>query len=152
MAYAKTTSVSRDKSEMQIKGLLRKHGANGIMIGEDSTRVGIQFSMAGRHVRFVVPMPTSDDDDIKFTDGGKVREGQALQNAIEQAMRSRFRLLFLVVKAKLEAVESNVVTFEDEFLAHTVMADGLTVGEWAKPQLRVMYDTGNMPPLLGHMT
>ena len=47
--------------------------------------------------------------------------------ASEQGKRSRWRALYLVVKAKLEAVSSGIVSMEDEFLAQTVMNDGETV-------------------------
>ena len=150
MAYAKNTSVSTDRSEVQIKGILRKHGADGIMIGENRDMVAIQFSMSNRQIRFIIPTPSPEDDDIKFTDSGKVRADGARQSALDQAMRQRYRLLFLVVKAKLEAVESKVVTFDDEFLAHTVMPNGQTFGEIAKPQIETVYNTGKMPPLLGY--
>ena len=150
MTYAKNTSVTTDRSEMQIKHILRKHGADGIMIGESKDLVAIQFAMSNRQIRFVIPTPSVDDDEIKFTDSGKPRSGAAAKSALEQAMRQRYRLLFLVVKAKLEAVESHVVTFDDEFLAHTVMPNGQTFGEIARPQIEDVYSTGKMPPLLGY--
>ena len=53
-------------------------------------------------------------------------------------------------KAKLEAVETGITEFEDEFLAHIVLPNGQTMGEFAKPQIAHAYDTGDMPPLLGH--
>ena len=148
MTYAKTTTVSTSQSEIQIKGILKKHGATGIMIGENEEVLAIQFAMKNRQVRFVVPFPSLEDHEIKFTDGGKIRTQAAAASALQQSLRQRFRLLFLVVKAKLEAVDSGVVTFEEEFLAHTVMSDGNTVGDWARPQIASMYETGNMPPLL----
>jgi hypothetical protein len=36
-------------------------------------------------------------------------------------MTRRWRALLLMIKAKVEAVESGVVTFEDEWLAHFVL-------------------------------
>jgi hypothetical protein len=50
-----------------------------------------------------------------------------------------------VIKAKLEAVAAGITTIEDEFLAHTVLPDGSTFGEWAKPQLEEAYRLGSMP-------
>lgn len=151
MSYAKTTQVPTHQSEVQIKKMLKKHGANGIMVAENEEMIAIQFAMKNRQIRFIVPFPKTDDDDIKFTEGGKIRSQSARLTALEQALRQRYRLLFLVVKAKLEAVDSGVVNFEEEFLAHTVMSDGSTVGQWVRPQISKMYESGNMPPLLGDL-
>jgi len=58
------------------------------------------------------------------------------------------RALALVIKAKLEAVESGITVFDDEFMAHIVLPDGSTVGDFMKPQIEQVYLTGQMPPLL----
>ncbi len=71
------------------------------------------------------------------------------RGAYEQAGRQRWRALALVIKAKLEAVESGVETFEDAFLSHIVLPGGGTIGRWLKPQLQEAYVGGKMPPLLG---
>jgi len=55
------------------------------------------------------------------------------------------------VKAKLEAVETGIVSLEEEFLAHVVLPDGSTVGQWAEPQLAELYGRGDMPALLPGM-
>lgn len=51
----------------------------------------------------------------------------------------------LVVKGKLEAVESEIVTFEEEFLAHLVLPNGQTVGSEVRPMVAQAYETGIMP-------
>ncbi len=69
-------------------------------------------------------------------------------NAWEQACRSRWRALFLCIKAKLESIESGIETFEDAFLAHIQMPDGHTVAEHVRPRIAAAYETGTMQPLL----
>ncbi len=49
------------------------------------------------------------------------------------------------MKAKLEAVEAGISSFEDEFLSATLLPDGSTVGDWARPQLEAAYTRGLMP-------
>ena len=49
----------------------------------------------------------------------------------------------MVVKAKLEAAQSGIVTFEQEFFAHTVLRNNKTIEEWIEPQL----ETGKVPLL-----
>jgi hypothetical protein len=66
----------------------------------------------------------------------------------EQACRQRWRALNLVVKAKLEAVESGIATFEDEFLAYTMLPGGATVGQWLTPQLDEVYRRGDLSSVL----
>jgi hypothetical protein len=68
--------------------------------------------------------------------------------AWEQACRSRWRALFLCIKAKLESIESGIETFEDAFLAHIQMPDGKTVAEHVKPNIAIAYQTNPMQPLL----
>lgn len=64
------------------------------------------------------------------------------------AERQRWRALALVIKAKLEAVEAGITEFEEEFLAHIVLPNGGTVGQFMLPQVATAYETGQMPPLL----
>lgn len=68
------------------------------------------------------------------------------------ANRQRWRALALVIKAKLEAVETGIVSFEQEFLPHLVLPNGGTVHEWLAPQMEAVYDKGVMPRLLPQLT
>jgi hypothetical protein len=86
--------------------------------------------------------------DFKYTDAGRLRSADSQSSAWEQAGRQKWRALVLVIKAKLEAVEAGIVTFEEEFLAHIMLPDGRTVGEWTRPQLEAVYSDGSMPALL----
>ena len=63
-------------------------------------------------------------------------------------MRQRWRALALVIKAKLEAVEAGIVTFEEEFAMHMVLPNGQTVGEWVVPQINQAYELNQMPALM----
>ncbi len=58
------------------------------------------------------------------------------------------RWLALVIKAKLEAVESGITMFEEEFLAHIVLPDGKTAGEHVIPAIESSYQTGKVKALL----
>lgn len=51
-------------------------------------------------------------------------------------------------KISVEAVESGITTFEDEFMAHIVMPDGQTVASHVKPAIASAYESGTMTPLL----
>jgi len=100
-------------------------------------------------VRFVLPMPDKSSDEFMRTATGRPRRNaQAAYAAWEQAARQRWRALALVIKAKLEAVESGITSFDEEFLAHLMLPNGNTVGQFMLPQVRQAYETGAMPPLL----
>lgn len=86
----------------------------------------VQFRIATWLVRFVLP----------------------LNDCTEQQERQRWRALVLIIKAKLEAVESGITTIEEEFLPHIVTPTGETFGQWAVPQIREMKKTGKLPATL----
>lgn len=148
--YAAETEVSSDRSIMEIKSILQRYGATRFAYGEEEERAIVGFDCEGRRIRFVIPLPDRSADEFWMTpEKRRRRTPEAAAQAYEQATRQRWRALALVIKAKLEAVASGVAEFETEFLAHIVLPNGGTVGDWARPQIRTAYETGTMPPLLG---
>jgi hypothetical protein len=144
--YAAETKVTADRSRAELERVLQRYGATAFSYGYDEQRTVIMFAAQDRHVRFEMPAPPTSE--YAYTETGVARGAQAREAAREKAMRQRWRALVLVVKAKLEAVESGLVSFESEFLAHVVLPDGSTVGQWAAPQLAEVYATGEMPQIL----
>jgi hypothetical protein len=65
-----------------------------------------------------------------------------------RACRQRWRALALVIKAKLEAVESGIATFDEEFMNWILLPNGQTVGDMIRPKIEQVYLTGELPPLL----
>lgn len=149
MAYAKDTSVSVEKTEAEIKAVIRKYGATAFASMEGHGMAMIAFQMQERRITFKLPLPDPEATEFKRTPAkGLVRSPEQQMAAWEQACRSRWRALFLCIKAKLESVEAGIETFEDAFLAHIQMPDGLTFGEHARPAIATAYETGTLPPLL----
>lgn len=150
MKYAENTSVSADRSRSEIERTLARYGATSFMYGWQDGSAVIAFQMKDRHVRFVLRMPDRTSEEFTLTPSGKYyRDEAAAEKAWEQATRQRWRALALAVKAKLEAVEAEIASFEQEFLAHIIMPDNRTVSEWVSPQIDKAYQTGKMPKLLG---
>jgi hypothetical protein len=109
----------------------------------------VAFTMTGRQIRFVLPMPDRGSSEFTHTPARKTRRTEdQIEREYEQAVRQRWRALALYVKAKLEAVETGIVTFDDAFMAYTVLPNGQTMGEWAQPQIEQAYEGGGMPKLL----
>lgn len=145
--YAKSTTVSSEKSRGEIEATLQRYGATSFMYGWDQSAAIVAFDYQGKRIRFMLPLPDRSDREFTHHSRGKRTQSAALA-AWEQATRQRWRALLLVIKAKLEAVEAGISTFEQEFLAHIVLPTGETVGQWMIPQVERAYLTGNMPKLL----
>jgi hypothetical protein len=149
MSYAENTSVSTEKSKAEIERTLTRYGAQQFIHGWDQERAMIGFKMQNRFIKLFVPLPRKDDPEFRRTPSGRrTRDSDGAYKAWEQACRQRWRALALVIKAKLEAVESGITSFDEEFLAHIALPNGSTVGEFTLPQAHIAYETGAMPQLL----
>jgi hypothetical protein len=145
MSYAQGTSVAVDRSRGELERILARYGATGFAYGWDGDTHVLTFRAHGRIIRFALTVPPMAD--FVFTPTGQRRHSQEkVRSAHEQEVRRRW--LVLVVKAKLEAVTTGITSFEDEFLAHMVLPNGTTVGDFMGPQLVDVYEHGQMPALL----
>lgn len=124
--YAERTKVSPEKSRMEVETFLRKRGATALGTMNDARVFAIQFQIKERTVRFLVPTPTAKS-------GMNQRQRELY---IERETRRRWRALMLVMKAKFEAVDTGITTFDREFLAHLVAGDGRTVGDHLEPSIQ----------------
>lgn len=134
--YATNTAVSSEKSRAEIERTLLRYGASGFMYGWQDKCAVIMFKMHSKTVKFLLPLPDKKDNCFWKTPGGRRKRSEAdAYKAWEQLCRQKWRALALAVKAKLEAVESNIALFENEFLSYLVLPDGKTVGETVIPQI-----------------
>jgi len=127
--FAEDTRVPVSQSQESVKRLLKGAGSDQIAVYEASDKSAVAFRIDGRFYRITVPTPT----------------GRA---SADQEMRRAWRLLLLLIKAKLEAVREGATTIEREFLADMLMPDGSTVAEWTAAPLALAYDKGEMPTQL----
>lgn len=149
MSYAEKTTVSVAKSKADIEEIVQKAGALQFVSGYRENVAVIGFLLASRQIRFTLPLPDKNDSKFWYTpERRSKRSEQQAYAAWEQACRSKWRSLFLVIKAKLEAVESGISTIEKEFFYDIVLPNGQTVGEYMAPQIEIAYTTKEMPPLL----
>lgn len=148
MAYAETTTVPFEKSVMDIVAMIRRAGAEKIGQIEDPFSFAIQFNLCDRSIRFRVPFPSIDE--MPECDGNRrALSDEKRQAKLEQAKRQRGRALMLVIKAKLESVESGVETLEQAFLANVVMLDGNTVYERISGSIALEYKQGSPDAVKG---
>ena len=151
--YAENTTVPIERSRAEIERILERYGATAFAYGWDQRGAMIEFVAQDRRIRFVLPLPDSNAEaftQYRHGSSGMLhrRTPDAAAKQWEQATRQRWRALALAIKAKLEAVESGISEFEDEFLANIVLPDGSTLGAWARPQVAQAYELGRMPPML----
>jgi hypothetical protein len=133
--YAQDTDVPVERSKAQIEQLLRAHGAERYASGWTREEDRIEFSMAGVRIRFTLPRPRPEDHET--TSSGRARPKGDIARHVAKLERQRWRALQLVVRAKLEAVESGMAVFEQEFLAFVVTPwSDRTVGDILVPRLQ----------------
>ena len=147
MAYAENTTVSVEKSVGEIVTLVKKAGAYRIGQVEDVDTLALQFFLNDRLLRFRVDMPTLEQMPSRNARGTVIPTEQRNRMAA-QACRQKARALLLVIKAKLESVESKVETFDEAFLPNIVTPEGLTIAEIALPQIANGYSGGKQPALM----
>jgi len=131
--YATGSEVPVQRSRAHLEQLLRVHGAEGFAYGWTAENDRVEFVWQGQRVRFTLPRPKADK--FLLTPSGLQRSDKQIQAAVEGEDRRRWRALLLVVRAKVEAVESGISIFEEEFLAFIVMPNDRTVGEILVPQI-----------------
>lgn len=146
--FAENTSVSVEKSRAEIESLIVRYGATHTAFMNAPGRAVICFEAKERRIMFELPLPDRSEKRFQHDGRGSRRSPDKVTEAWEQACRQRWRALALVIKAKLEAVESGITSFEDEFLAHVVMPDGQTVATHIKPRIAQAYEQQGMVPLL----
>ena len=147
--FAANTSVSVEKSRAEIEKLLQRYGASQFVSGWDESCARIGFVIRSRAIRFDLPLPDRHSREFTHTPArGNRRSVIEAEKAWEQACRSRWRALALVIKAKLEAAEVGISTIEQEFLAWTVLPGGSTVAEQLEPQITAAIEGGHAPRLL----
>jgi hypothetical protein len=111
---------------------------------EDGSNVaGVEFVRMRIRYRIYALLPDPKSSEFTQTPTGRwARSEKAAREEYEQAVRSRWRSLLLVVKAKLVGIEDQIETFEQSFFAHMITDSGKTLFQMVQPQLEEAYKTG----------
>ena len=131
--FAEGSVVTVQRSRGHLEQLLHAHGAEGFAYGWTADHDRVEFVWKGQRVRFT--LPCVDRNKHLLTPAGRTRNDNQLQVALDQEDRRRWRALLLVVRAKIEAVETGISIFEEEFLAFIVMSNDRTVGDILVPRI-----------------
>lgn len=130
MAYAEQTKVPVEQTKTEIERTLVRYGADRFAYFTESGKAVIVFEAKDRRLRFDLPLPAGEGD-----------KEQKLR-------RQKWQALLLCIKAKLESVASGIESFEEAFLAHVVLPDGQTVGNYVAPCIAESYEGNKMVALM----
>lgn len=131
--YAENTKVPVSQSQAEVKEMLRKLGADRMMVFESADENFVVFEI-----------PNQDGSSIAFKLTQKVPDGKG---SVEQRERAAWRAVGLLIKAKKVAIEQGITTIEKEFMADTVMPDGSTLIDHYQGIVDHNYTDG--PPQIG---
>lgn len=153
--YADKTTISVNQSIAEIERILARYGADQFVYARGIDEAGIAFVISSpigekRQAKIIIPIPPMDDPKITRTPTGRRRKngGAEVQRLWEQEVRRRWRVMALAIKAKFEAIDCGITSFDQEFLANIMLADGETVLHKITPQINEAYLTGNPAPKL----
>ena len=120
--YAEGTKVGVDSSRGEITGILTKHGVKRMgWFGDADSGDELQFELGGGQFRFRIEKPTLAE--IR-RDYPNAYDEQA---KLDAEWRRRWRANVLLLKAKLEFIDSGDTTLDRELLPYRVLADGRTL-------------------------
>lgn len=148
MTFARGTEVSVERSRAEIERLITRYGATSTAFMNAPGRALIMFEAKDRRVVFELPLPDKNEKRFTIDGRGNRRPPEKQAAAWEQGCRERWRALCLVIKAKLEAVDSGITSFEQEFYAHIMMPDGQTIYGATRDKVAEAYRINAMVPML----
>jgi hypothetical protein len=154
ITYAQNTEVTPDRSRSEIERTLERFGATGFAYGWVEVSAGrrlvrIDFQIAARHYRMLLPLVAQDDPEFTHTPTRQhQRAPAAAREAWEKDTRQRWRVLAEWIKAVLAAAEAGITTIDQALQPFVLLPNGVTVGEWLAPQIAAAYKQGQLPQLL----
>ncbi|WP_415854626.1 hypothetical protein [Sinomonas sp. G460-2] len=138
--YVRGASLSSSVFQEEIRQMLAESGASRFRIASEYRRAAVVFSLGDRTFRMLVSPPGPADSQSERTHdwiqpSSRPHESKSAQEAARQAWRQ----LSLLIRAKLDAVASGIVTFDEEFLAYMVLPGGGTVFQATAPAIAAAY-------------
>jgi hypothetical protein len=115
------TNVPVEKSQQELRELLRKFGAMQFSFGEGRDWAGLEFVHDEQLVRVRCPLRQPDDRQISsYNKAAHTPTAESVMRLLDKEAMRVWRVLVWTVKARLVAVEEGLETFEQSFLSHLV--------------------------------
>lgn len=122
--YAWMTKVPVEKSQAELMALLGKHGVTDLATSHSLAKgSAIRFRIGDRWFELAIPRPAWAEIAKEYE-----RTVGTMDDNIEQEYRRRWRAHLMLLKMKLEFIESGESTVESEFLSSLLLANGQTLG------------------------
>lgn len=123
--YAWMTTVPVEKSQAELMTLLGRHGVTDLATTHSAARgSAIRFRIGARWFEVAIGRPLWDEiqNDYQNT------RGTVVEN-IEQEYRRRWRAQLMLLRMKLEFIETGESTVETEFMSSLLLESGRTLAE-----------------------
>jgi hypothetical protein len=147
-SYASETTVPWEKSRDEIESVLKRYRCSHFAYMTSPESVMIAFMREKVPFRIEVPLPTGKEKSVRMKPNGMLRPDSQIAKAVDQEQKRRWRVLILLIKAKLEWVSLGMSTVEKEFLADVSLPNGETLGVWAAQHVHRAIGEGKMPASL----
>lgn len=143
-----STGVNFAQSQAQINKLLNEHDIYDIQYTTISAETAKQSGLTMERDTQAIMLVFQKH--VKLPDGqsGNIPVRVVVPNVPPQRLNQYYRLLFWYVKSKFEAIDSGLVEFAEEFMAHLQITDKTGIGRLWDRFKRNFYKTigsGNMP-------
>ncbi len=120
------------------------------MYARDGKMSLVSFKWKDHIMRIPVVECSAEDDVARLTPSGSKRAARKALLEADRETRRRWRVLLLVLKAKIEAINAGVLAMEEEFLPYMLLKNGATVADWSRTaDFRTGLESGKMP-LIGN--
>jgi hypothetical protein len=127
--YAEGTKVEVQSSRGEITGILAKHGVERMGWTSEPTGDSLVFELHGGTYRLTMTKPTAEG--LRARDGGTYSYPHNIdwEAKATQEWRRVWRANVLLLKAKLEFIDSGDTTIDRELLPYRVLKGGQTIEE-----------------------
>lgn len=128
--YAEGTKVTVETSRGEISGILAKHGVERMGWSTGPSGDQLVFELDGGTYRLNIAKPDlAEVRDAFVAAGGRWDRVLDRPGKVDQEWRRRWRANVLLLKAKLEFIDSGDTTLDRELLPYRVLKGGRTVLE-----------------------
>ena len=149
--YASGTAVATERSQAEIKKTLQRYGADNVTIGESMAQgvALIQFLHRDLPCQIRVKLPKAQEERFHLTPSrGRRRTSEAARMAWQDECRRKWRVILLLIKAKLEAIEEEVVSPREALLSWLLLPNGQNVSQALEGKWEKMLKGGDVGQLL----
>lgn len=147
--FAAGTTVSVEKSQAEIRELLRKYGVpvdDHYFAGVREGNIFVTFRVDAIYYRLELPLAKAEDARFaKFA--GRAAKPNERQQMADQHAREQWRALLLVTKGLVVSIDAGL-PLKQAFVGQMLLPSNQTVQQAMPQAIQTIYDTGKPPESL----